>query len=97
MVEVHREVEGGLSPHGWQQRRGTLALDHPLDPLRGERLNIGPIREVRIGHDGGGIRVHQDDAIPILTEGSHGLGSGIVELTGLTDNDWAGAEYENAL
>ena len=72
-----------------QQRVGTLLGDDPFERFNGERLDIGNIRHPRIGHDGGRIRVDQDDAIPQGAEGLACLRTGVVEFAGLTDHDRA--------
>ena len=63
--ELHRGVQRGLAAHGGQQRVGLLARDDLLDDLGRDRLDVGGVGEAGIGHDGGGIGVHQDDAIAL--------------------------------
>ena len=56
-------------------RPGWLARDNPLDRLRRQRLDVRPIRELGIGHDRRGIRVDEDDAIPLVAQRLAGLRS----------------------
>ena len=93
--KLHRGVERGLAAHGRQQRVGLLARDDALDDLGGDRLDVGGIGETGIGHDGGGIGVHQDDAIALGLQRLAGLRAGIVELAGLADDDGAGADDQD--
>ncbi len=87
--QCHRHVQRGLAAHRRQQGVGPLALDHPRHPLRRDRLDVGPVGEFRVGHDGGGVGVHQDDPVALLLQRPHRLGSGVVELGALPDDDRA--------
>ena len=62
-----------------------------------KRLDVGPIGRRRIGHDRGRIRVDQHDLVAFFAQGFAGLRAGIVEFTGLTDDDRAGADEQNAV
>jgi hypothetical protein len=86
-VERQGGIEGRLAAHGGQQRIGSLLGDDALDDLGRDRLHIGGIRQIGIGHDRGGIGVDQDDPIALTFKRLHRLGAGIIELTGLTDDD----------
>ena len=66
------------------------------DGLPAYRLDIGGIRHVRIGHDRRRIGIHQDDPVAFLAQGLACLRAGIVELTGLADDDRAGADDQYA-
>ena len=92
LVQRHRRVERGLPAHGGQQRVGPLALDDARDDVGRDRLDIGRVRQVRIGHDGGGIRVHQHHPVAFLLQRLAGLRAGIIELAGLADDDRPGAD-----
>ena len=94
-LKSHGHVQGGLPTHGRQQRLGTLALDHLGNPLGRHRLDVGPVRQLGIGHDRGGIRVDQDHPIPLLLQRLHRLGSRVVELRTLTDDDGSGADQKD--
>ena len=54
-------IERGLAAKGRQNSVGSLLGDDRLDNLGGDRLDIGRIRELGVGHDGGRVRVDQDD------------------------------------
>jgi hypothetical protein len=53
---------------------------------------VGAIGELRIGHDRGRIRVHEDDLVAFLAQRLAGLHAGIIELAALPDHDRAGAD-----
>src|SRR5262249_23001793 len=58
---------------------------------------VDGIRHLRIGHDGRGVGVHQDDPVTLFTQRLAGLGAGIIELARLADDDRAGADDQDAL
>ncbi len=95
--QIQSAVEGGLPAHGWQQRVRALLLDDPGHHLPGDGFDVGSIGHLGVGHDGGRIGIDQDDPVALLLQRLAGLGAGIVELTGLADDDGAGADDEDAL
>ena len=98
---VFRQLDGGvqtgLAAQRGQQRVRALFLDHALDKLGSDGLDIGAVGKTRIGHDGRRVGVDQDDLKAILLEHLAGLGAGVVELAGLANNDGARANDEDAL
>ncbi len=94
--QVQRAVQRGLPAHRRQDRIGPFPLDDLFDDPPGDRLDIGRIRHAGIGHDRGGIRVHQDYAIAFLAQRLAGLRAGIIELARLPDDDGAGADDQDA-
>ena len=90
-------VEAGLAAQRGQQRVRMLLLDHALDKLGGDGLDIGAVGKTRVGHDGRRVGVDQDDLKAILLEHLAGLGAGVVELAGLANNDGARTNNEDAL
>ena len=71
--------------------------DDLFDVLVGERLDVGAVGELGIGHDGGRVRVDQHHLVALLLEGFAGLRAGVVELGRLADDDGAGADHEDLL
>jgi len=96
LVEVGGYVEGGLPAQGCQKSVGPLLLDDFGDELRGDGLDVGDIGQLRIRHDGRRIGVDENDSEPLRFQGSHGLRAGIVELTGLADDNRARPDDEDA-
>ena len=61
-----RRVQAGLPAHCWQQRIGAFLFDDLGDDFGRDRLDIGRIRHLRVGHDGRGVRVDQDDPVALF-------------------------------
>ena len=93
--ERARHVERGLAAHGRQARIRPLRRDDLLDHLGRDRLDVGRIGQLRIGHDRGRVRVDQDHPVALGLERLDRLGPGIVELAGLADHDRPRADHEN--
>ena len=95
LVEGECGVQRRLAAHGGKQRVRPLLLDDSGDDFRGDRLDVGGIRQVRVRHDGGRIGVDQDDAVTLGLQRLAGLGAGIVELAGLADDDRSSPDDED--
>jgi hypothetical protein len=81
--------------HGGQQRVGFLARDDLGHDLGRDRLHVGRVGQVRIGHDGGRVGIDQDHPVALFLEGLAGLGAGVIELAGLSDHDRPGADDQD--
>jgi hypothetical protein len=97
LVQRHREVERGLAAQRGQQRGRALLGDDLLENLDRERLDVGDIGKLRVGHDRGRVGVHEDDLVTLFLEGLARLGAGIVKFTGLADDNGTGADDEDGL
>ena len=95
--EVTGHVETGLAAQGGHDGLGALPAQDLADELQGDRLDVDPVGDLTVGHDGGRVGVDEDDLVTLLTQGQAGLGSGVVELCGLTDDDRAGSDDEDAV
>ena len=73
----------------------ALLRDDLGDDLRRDRLDIGRVRQIRIGHDGRRIGIDQHDPVALGLERLAGLRAGIVELAGLADDDRPGADDQD--
>ena len=93
----HRDVERRLAAHRRENRVRPLLLDDQLDELRRHRLDVRPIRELRIGHDRRRVRVDENDLVALFLQRLRRLRAGVIELGGLPDDDRAGADHENAV
>ena len=70
-------------------------LEDLLDRLGRDRLDVGRVGELRVGHDRRGVAVDQDDAVALLLQRPARLHAGVVELAPLPDDDGAGADDED--
>ena len=95
LAQRQRAVERGLPAHGRQQRVRAFLLDDLGDDLRRDRLDVGRVGEIRVGHDRRRIGVHQDDPVALFLQRLAGLRAGIVEFAGLADDDRAGADDQD--
>ncbi len=88
-------VQRRLTPHGRQDGVRAFLFDDLGDHGRFDRLDIGRIGQVRVGHDGRRVRVDQNDAVTFFLKGLTGLGTGIVKLASLANNNRAGTDDED--
>ena len=93
----YSNIERGLTTHRRQQRIGAFTGDDLLDDLGGDGLDISAIGHLRIGHDSGGIAIHQDDLIAFLLQRFTRLRPRVIEFARLADDDGPGAHDENFL
>ena len=63
--EVERAVERRLAAHRGQQRAGAFLFDDPRDRAPVDGLDVDRVGHLRVGHDRRGVRVHQDDPVPL--------------------------------
>ncbi len=88
----HGGVERGLPAEGRKQSVGPFPDDDLLDDLGGDRLDVGPVGELRIGHDGRWVRIHQNDLVTLFFKSLARLYPRVVEFASLADDNWAGAD-----
>ena len=94
-VQIHRGIERRLAPERREDRIRLLPFDNLGDDLRRDRLDVGPVGELGIGHDGGRVRVDEDDLVSLLPQRLAGLHPGVVEFAALADDNGARANNEN--
>ena len=92
LAERHRGVQCGLATQGGQQGVGAFLGDDLFKDGRGDRLDVGGVGHLRVGHDRGRVGVHEDDADALFAQHAARLGAGVVELGRLPDHDRAGAD-----
>jgi hypothetical protein len=68
LVQRAREVQRGLAAERRQQRVGALLRDDLGDGPGQERLDVGRVGELRVGHDRRRVRVDQHDLVALLLE-----------------------------
>ena len=91
-----RDVQRRLAARASGSTRvGPLELEDTRDGVGGDRLDVGARRELRVGHDRGGVRVHQHHLDAFLAQRLAGLRARVVELAALADHDRAGADQEH--
>ena len=95
LFEIQRAVERRLTAHCWQYGVRTLFFDDFFHDLPGYRLDVGRVGHRRIGHDGCGIGVDQNDAETFLAQRLAGLGARVVKLTGLADDNRTGPDDQD--
>ncbi len=96
-VQVHRAVERRLAAERRQQHVGPFALDDAGQRFPGDRLDIGAVGRLRIGHDRGRIGVDQHHLVALFAQGLARLGAAVIELARLADDDRTGADEEDFL
>ena len=57
LCQLDGSVQTGLAAQRGQQRVRTLLLNHALNELGSDGLNIGAVGKTRVGHDGCRVRV----------------------------------------
>ena len=82
-------------PSAGEQALGSLAGDHGLDRLDGQRLEVDDVGDGRVGHDRRRVRVDEDRPDALGAERPAGLRPGVVELGRLADDDRPRAEDED--
>ena len=94
LLQLHGQVQAGLAADAGDDGIRPLLAQDAGYILQGQGLHIHLIGDGGVGHDGGGVGVHQDDLVALLLQGQARLGAGVVELGGLADDDGAGADDE---
>ena len=87
LAQLGAEVQTGLTAEVRQQRVGALLLYDLGEPVNVERLDVGDVGYIGVGHDGGGVGVHQYYLISQPAKRLARLRTGIVELARLSDDD----------
>lgn len=86
-----------MSAHVGQKCIRTLFFDDLFDDRSRDGFDVGARCHCGVGHDGRRIRIHEDDLVSILHEHLARLGTRVIELAGLPDDDGAAADDENLL
>ncbi len=102
LLERQRAVQRRLAAHRRQQREAArlgiaLLLDDLGDDFGRDRLDIGAVGHVRIGHDRRRIGIDQNDPVALGAQRLAGLGAGIIEFAGLSDDDRARPDDQDRL
>ena len=89
------DVQRSLTSEGRQERIGPFFDDDSLNRLRSDRLDIGPLRKLRVGHNRCRIGIHENDLVTFLAQRLASLGPGVIKLTTLSNDDGAGSDHED--
>jgi hypothetical protein len=65
LLELHGEVEGGLPAEGREHGVGPLPLDDGGEDLEVERLDVGAVGELGVGHDRRRVRVGEHHPVAL--------------------------------
>ena len=94
-TECGKQHELAVSADFFQLRQ--FADDNFLHCLGRDRLNVGAIGKLRVGHDRGGIGIHQHHAVALFLKCLASLSPRIIELARLPNDNRAGANDENRM
>ena len=95
--QLHGEIQTRLSAQPRDDGVGTLEADDLGDVFQRQRLHVDFVRNVRVGHNGSGVRVGEDHLVTLLLEREARLRTRIVELGGLSDDDGPRTDDQNLL
>ena len=71
VVQFHGHVERGLASQRGQAGVRTFHFDDFRHRVGGDRFDIGAVREFGVGHDGGGVAVHQNQFVTFFPNALH--------------------------
>ena len=97
LVQRDRRVERRLAAQRGQHRVRPLLRDHLLQYVQRDRLHVGRVGELGVGHDRRRVGVRQDHPVTLGAQHPAGLGTRVVELAGLSDHDRAGTDHQHRL
>jgi hypothetical protein len=89
--KLYCQIEARLASERGQYAVGLFSGDDSFQDFHRQRFDVHEIGDSLIGHDGGGIGIHQNGCDSLLTEGFARLRSGVIELGGLSDYYGTGA------
>ena len=95
LLQLHGQIEPRLSANPRQNSVRPLFAHYFGNVFQSQRFHVDFVRDRRVGHDGRGVGIAQDDLVALLLERQAGLGPGIVKLGRLPDHDGTGADDEN--
>ena len=90
-------IQAGLAAERREKRVRAFLLDDFLDELGRDWLDVGAIGEARVSHDGRRVGVDEDDAVAVGFEDLAGLGTRVVELACLADDDRTRSDDQDGL
>ena len=91
----HSCVQSSLATECRQDGIRLFALEDFFNDLWSDRLDVGPLRELWIGHDRRGIRIHEHNIVALLGKRFAGLNARVVEFAALADHNRTGTNEED--
>ena len=92
--QLHREGQTSLTTQVRQNRVWFFNFNDALYNIKSQWLNVNFICHGLIGHDSCRVGVDQNNFQTFFFQSTASLSTGIVELSCLTDDDWAGANHQ---
>lgn len=74
-MQGDRDIERGLTAEGGKEGIWSLSGDNALNIIRSQWLDICGIRELRVGHDRGWVRIDENHPKAFGPQYSTGLGA----------------------
>ena len=93
-MQGHGQVQPRLAAQGGQNGVGALHLDDLGDGSSVQWLDVNMVGNVLIRHDGSGVGIDQHHLDALFLQGAAGLGTGVVKLRSLADDDGARAQNQ---
>ena len=93
----HGQVERGLAAEGRQHCVRPFTFDDGGHDIGRERLDVGAIGHLGVGHDRGRVGVDEDDAVALAPKHPARLRPRVVELAGLADHDRPRSDHQDRL
>ena len=90
--QLHGEVQAHLAAQIGQHGVRLFKIEDALHDFEGHGLNVNMVGHIGVGHDGSGVGVEQDRFNALCFQRAARLRTGVIELSGLTDDDGAGAD-----
>lgn len=97
VLELDTDIQGGLTTESTVDTIGLLVLDDFEHKFGGDGKEVNLVRETLGGLDSGNIGVDEDGVDTFLLQSLDGLGTGVVEFTGLSNGKTTGTKDKNLL
>ena len=95
LLQLHTKVQAGLPAQSGKYAVRLLLFDNLFQDLHGQRFNVYLICNIFVRHNGGGIRIYQNDLHALFLQRAACLCARIVELCRLPDDNGAGSDYHD--
>lgn len=97
VLEFDTDVQGGLTTESTVDTIRLLVLDDLEHKFRSDRKEVNLVRETLGSLDSGNVGVDEDGVDTFLLQSLDGLGTGVVEFTGLSNGKTTGTKDKNLL